>query len=377
MIVLSFLGLGTAMAAADFCTHDQLATQDRKALRITRNTVFARHGRAFKSSDLQAHFKSKSWYTIRSDYRDSMLSDEDKKCVERVVLWEKSRGSKKLAVDLTGDGKAEGVYLFDTRPKAKGNEGVCEKKCAVHVGYGRFTHKIGVHWKRGAYFDKMTLASSNIDTSTPQKEIYLQHSQPWMEDPARNTVFMWIYNGQAYQKEAKADYYNAGDVNFSKKGHVGIEDADDCVISKTSWYRLIGAKMTKEGVDYRKDLSGGFMIEGGNGEYGCPACPYVYLKYAENSLFLGEILRYQIGVEALRWDSIRIPSTASTIHIEIAEEKPEITYLDTLHLQIGDVKISPISCEDGKHDWCQQDNKYWILHPDERRIFEFVVPEKH
>jgi|GEM_PF-3623334 len=373
MIVLYSL-FSMAHANADFCTHDQLAVQDRKALRITRNTVFARHGRAFASKDLQEYFGQQPWYQVRSDFSEKQLNQADLDCVERVQLWEKKRGKKMLDVDMTGDGKTEGVYLFDTRPKSSGDlEGICEGSCFVYVGYDRFVHKLAMNWKRGSDYHELAFGISDVDRSTPQKEIYLQHYQPWMEDPARNSDFMWVYNGKSHQKRVEASYYNAGGLDFSKKGLVAVEDADDCVVSKKTWYAISGSSMTQQKIDYSKDMSGGFMYEDGSG-YGCPACPYVYLEYGSKKVFLGEILRDQVGADALQWDSLDIPTTHTKIRIHLAEEKKEITYLDTLYLQVGDVQLAPISCETEIESWCEQDSLFLTLHPEESITFDFVLP---
>ena len=46
-----------------------------------RNEVYARHGRAFQSPDLQDYFSKKTWYTQNAGYSDSMLTDVDKENV--------------------------------------------------------------------------------------------------------------------------------------------------------------------------------------------------------------------------------------------------------------------------------------------------------
>lgn len=50
----------------------------KAALRIWRNAVYAKHGRTFKSEDLQALFNEYVWYKADENYTDEKLSDIDK-----------------------------------------------------------------------------------------------------------------------------------------------------------------------------------------------------------------------------------------------------------------------------------------------------------
>lgn len=54
-------------------------------INYAKNEIYARHGRLFKSDELQTYFNSKSWYngTISPDsFSESLLSDVEKKNVE-------------------------------------------------------------------------------------------------------------------------------------------------------------------------------------------------------------------------------------------------------------------------------------------------------
>ena len=58
-------------------------------LQLLRNTVFARRGRAFKSPLLQGHFKTVTWYKADPAYKDSRLTEVDKKNVQLLLSLEK------------------------------------------------------------------------------------------------------------------------------------------------------------------------------------------------------------------------------------------------------------------------------------------------
>lgn len=72
-------------------TLEDLSILDSYGLKITRNEIFARHGRMFDDQELQDYFNSKSWYrgTIRpEDFSESMLSETEKANIETIKKYE-------------------------------------------------------------------------------------------------------------------------------------------------------------------------------------------------------------------------------------------------------------------------------------------------
>ena len=61
----------------------------KPALRIWRNAVYARHGRIFKSEDLQALFNEYTWYKADKNYTDAKLTDTDKANIKLISEFEK------------------------------------------------------------------------------------------------------------------------------------------------------------------------------------------------------------------------------------------------------------------------------------------------
>jgi hypothetical protein len=56
---------------------DQLSNLSRRDLRILRNTVYARHGRKFKSPLLQAYFDDMRWYKVDPAFTEKQLTKVD------------------------------------------------------------------------------------------------------------------------------------------------------------------------------------------------------------------------------------------------------------------------------------------------------------
>jgi len=69
---------------------DDLSRMNKKELRIARNTVFAKHGREFKSPDLKQYFNSRVWYTVNPSYTDAMLTNNDEALISAIKVWESS-----------------------------------------------------------------------------------------------------------------------------------------------------------------------------------------------------------------------------------------------------------------------------------------------
>lgn len=61
-------------------TQEELSDLTREELRIARNEIYARHGRKFKSDDLNSYFSGKSWYQPSVDgdtFDDSVLNESE------------------------------------------------------------------------------------------------------------------------------------------------------------------------------------------------------------------------------------------------------------------------------------------------------------
>jgi hypothetical protein len=67
----------------------QLSLRD---LRLLRNTIYAKHGRPFKSEILRDHFSGMSWYKIDEGYSDKLLSANDTRNIALIKSVENEFG---------------------------------------------------------------------------------------------------------------------------------------------------------------------------------------------------------------------------------------------------------------------------------------------
>jgi YARHG domain-containing protein len=71
---------------------EQLSNLSRRDLRLLRNTIYARHGRDFKSPLLQRYFEAMSWYQIDPNFSDKNLTKIDETNVKLIKSVENTLG---------------------------------------------------------------------------------------------------------------------------------------------------------------------------------------------------------------------------------------------------------------------------------------------
>ncbi|MDE6718472.1 MAG: YARHG domain-containing protein, partial [Treponemataceae bacterium] len=71
------------------------------SLRVLRNAIYARHGRSFKSEDLQALFNEYPWYEASPAYSDSLLTATDKHNIALIKQVEENPKKTSLYLEQT------------------------------------------------------------------------------------------------------------------------------------------------------------------------------------------------------------------------------------------------------------------------------------
>lgn len=78
-------------------TLEDLSILDSYGLKITRNEIFARHGRMFNDQELQEYFKRQQWYVPQiaaNDFDTSCLNEVEKYNVNLISVYEEQIGGK-------------------------------------------------------------------------------------------------------------------------------------------------------------------------------------------------------------------------------------------------------------------------------------------
>ena len=76
-------------------TIEDLKLLDSSGLKITKNEIFARHGRMFNNQELQEYFERQKWYVAQitaNDFDDSCLNEVESYNVDLISSYEKQLG---------------------------------------------------------------------------------------------------------------------------------------------------------------------------------------------------------------------------------------------------------------------------------------------
>lgn len=66
-----------------------LAGMTAQQLSYAKNEIYARHGRVFKSSELQDYFNEKNWYEENDDFKDEDLSKKEAENTKFIAAYQK------------------------------------------------------------------------------------------------------------------------------------------------------------------------------------------------------------------------------------------------------------------------------------------------
>ncbi len=194
---------------------ERLRRMSNEERRIARNTIFAQHGRVFRSQDLQEHFEAQDWYAPDPNYSDDRLNDEERDLVKVIRMWEQSSDLKWHSFeDLDGDGEMDFTYVLqvDTQYCVLINDQIqMIPSYPVPAGFGD-----NGRWG----FQSVRLRS--IDQSTGTKQLVLSQRDPDAEDPP---LEHWIiqYDGHSSRSLPFGDDdYNGGDLFIDGEGHVQL-----------------------------------------------------------------------------------------------------------------------------------------------------------
>mgnify|MGYP000755275680 FL=1 len=66
-----------------------LAGMTAQQLSYAKNEIYARHGRVFKSSELQDYFNEKNWYEENDDFKDEHLSKKEAENTKFIAAYQK------------------------------------------------------------------------------------------------------------------------------------------------------------------------------------------------------------------------------------------------------------------------------------------------
>ncbi len=75
------------------------------------------------------------------------------------------------------------------------------------------------------------------------------------------------------------------------------------------------------------------------------ACPWVYVVGVDGPVRIGEILRDVRGKAAYTLQDLALPAAdRGPLHLRLAEEEDEVTFLDEIYVEVDGEKLAPAAC---------------------------------
>jgi hypothetical protein len=75
------------------------------------------------------------------------------------------------------------------------------------------------------------------------------------------------------------------------------------------------------------------------------ACPWIYVDGPSGPIKVGEILRNVRGRAAYTLQDLALPAAAAgPLHLRVAEEEDEVTFLDEIYLDVDGLHVAPTAC---------------------------------
>ena len=195
-----------------------------------------------------------------------------------------------------------------------------------------------------------------------RRAVYLATYTEGSEDPpVRHRVFLYT-NGLL--KEVYNAVWDDRRIAWTKQGHGRILESgwSACTrMQKKSKKRVLEVKL--DVIQVR--LVGSKMVETRTRSdeiQKCDelsACPFVYEVKDGKPQLVGEILRNVRYTPALQSLSLGEGQGAT---IRLTEEKPEVTFLDEIYLDVDGVRVAPATCKaDPKLPYCAADGRYHVM----------------
>lgn len=88
--------LGNIDLLSDYISDFDLAILNNSDLRVLRNIIYAKHGNIFSSSDLTNYYSNFEWYKPIKRVKDSDLTRDELKLIERIKIFEARDENKKI-----------------------------------------------------------------------------------------------------------------------------------------------------------------------------------------------------------------------------------------------------------------------------------------
>jgi serine/threonine-protein kinase len=210
-------------------------------IRRLRNTIFARHGRIFQTSELQNYFASRHWYKPKSNYRDADLTLIDRDNIRmtqvaenRLGNPEKSQGvESSVTITATASSSRKPFRSIDYGPGKALDDSMITAWVEGTKGPG-----IG-EWIRFDFGRDVKLRRIIIAPG------YFKSQQVWLKNNRLAVAVLYFSDGTSrelqFADQMQEQKVEVGDVTTSwvrieiKRVHLAQSDTEDTAISEVSF----------------------------------------------------------------------------------------------------------------------------------------------
>jgi hypothetical protein len=275
----------------------------------------------------------------------------------------------RAAPGIDGGVVAPGTVLLSTTANLDGADG--DESIALladgtlRAGDLSFRVDLGDPAERNAYFWDRDASLRAVVFEARRNALLLTTPTAEAEDPPSRFQLFIVRGGKLVRVfDQVIGVYNSPDIAFPGDGTLRYVEQGWMACERA---KHPSAPVAKQEVVHRLDRGGTRMIEwrriATREKQDCSqlsACPFVYAVTDAGATRVGEILRDLRGARAYSLQSLVLPR--GTTHIRLAEEKPEVTYLDEIVLEAGGVEIRPLACRGAPVPaYCRADRVPYVL----------------
>jgi hypothetical protein len=234
----------------------------------------------------------------------------------------------------------------------------------------------------GFFWDKQAAVRAVVlDSAKKQVAIHLGVPTGDGEDPPNIERLFLVKRGRLVKVfDQIVGVYNPTELVFPGDGTMRYVESGwtACMRAKPDKAPRLAARQE---VVLRLDRAGTKMVEWKRIDTGekqdcdqLSACPFVYaVSDSGAATRVGEILRDLRGERAYSLQSLPLP--AGTTRVRLAEEKPEVTYLDEVVLEVEGVELRPLACRGAPVPaYCAADRVPFVMRQGDTLDLEFDAP---
>jgi hypothetical protein len=236
----------------------KLITLNSKELRIAKNSIFAKHGKKFKSHDLKKYFMDQPWYKENDDFTTDLLSESDKCVIELITHLEKNKNILwKSISNIDGKDDNELCLIVEKSEHSSAFIYINDTKIELLNNWFRETmtfpgQSLSSNWSN------LSIKIIDINKLDNCKELVISQNYHEWEDPGFENMIITKHDGKVKSYKLGSNSYNAGKLTLSENKL--ILNVSNCPAHTQAYKILKGVlKMDSEFIEEEP-------------EGGCPAC---------------------------------------------------------------------------------------------------------